>query len=316
MKISIITPNFNGLSLLKKNFPQVLYAVFEYKDVDLTIVDDGSDEDEKSKLRDFILDLQKNQKIKIKLLENNKNLGFSSAVNKGAFDSDSDFLVFLNSDVIPTKDFLDRAIDDFSLNENLFGIGFMDRSIEKDKAVLRGRGVGCWKRGFLVHSKGEINKSNTLWISGGSCIVKRSIFVKFGGFDVLYNPFYWEDIDLSYITQKAGYQILFERESVVTHKHFEGSILKHYTNFYVRTIAYRNQLIFTWKNITDYNLLLSHILFLPYHFAKAFIRFDLSFFYAFFLAIVKFPDIIMKRQKQKKLYTKTDSEILKEYSRS
>ncbi len=313
MSVNIITPNYNGFALIEKNLPKVLSVISKYNNVIVTIVDDGSDSKEKENLRNYISGLNKEQNIKIKLLENQKNMGFSSSINKGALDSKSDYLVLLNSDVIPAENFLDKIFDDFAKNKNLFGVGCMDKSIEEDKTVLRGRGTGVWRRGFLIHSRGDIDKNNTLWISGGSSVVKRDFFIKLGGFDALYNPFYWEDIDLSYRAQKAGYSIIFEKESIVIHKHLEGAIKKHYKDFYIKAIAYRNQFIFIWKNITDINFMVSHIFFLPYHFVKAMIRFDFEFYYGFFLALLMFPVIIMKRQKQKKFYIKSDSEILKDY---
>lgn len=313
MNFNLIIPNYNGFSLINKNLPEILKIISKYNNICITIVDDGSEKEEKSLLRNLVSGLQKQQKINITLLENIKNLGFSSAINKGILASNSDYVILMNSDVIPQEGFLDKVIDDFLKNYNLFGVGCMDKSIEKEKVILRGRGIGFWKKGFLMHTKGNIDKNNTFWLSGGSSIIKKELFVRLGGFDTLYNPFYWEDVDLSYRAQKAGYSLIFEKDSIVIHKHLEGAIRKYHKNFYVKTITYRNQFIFVWKNITDLNLILSHLIFLPYHFAKAALRLDLAFYYAFFLALAKFPDIIIKRQKQKKFYAKSDSEILKSF---
>ncbi|PJE58197.1 MAG: glycosyltransferase family 2 protein, partial [Candidatus Portnoybacteria bacterium CG10_big_fil_rev_8_21_14_0_10_36_7] len=39
------------------------------------------------------------------------------------------------------------------------------------------------------------------------------------GFDELYSPFYWEDIDLSYRAWKTGYTVLFDPQVLVEHHH-------------------------------------------------------------------------------------------------
>ena len=78
-----------------------------------------------------------------------------------------------------------------------------------------------------------------------------------GGFDSLYSPFYWEDIDLSYRAWKQGYSVLFDPEIVVEHHH-ESTIKSFFSDFYVTSIAYRNQLLFIWKNIYDTRLLAEH----------------------------------------------------------
>lgn len=305
MKIDVVIPNYNGTNLIKKNLKKVL-EVFQ-KDIGIIIVDDASDSEQVAELKKFIGELKDKR---VKVLYEKKNMGFSSTVNKGIFSSDADYILLLNSDAVPESNFLPLLIDSFEKDKNIFGIGCMDKSVEKNGVVLRGRGLGSWKRGFLMHSRGEVNKSDTLWISGGSSIIKKEIINKIGGFDTLYNPFYWEDIDLSYRAQKAGYLIRFEKEAVVIHYHEEGAIKKHFTSSQVKKIAYRNQFIFIWKNITDPDLLLSHILWLPYHFLRASLRLDFEFFTGFIIALFTLPAIIDKRQKQKILSIKRDKEII------
>lgn len=307
MKINIVIPNFNGAKLITKNLPSVLGSLENYPDSIITIVDDGSDEVDFQKLKDFISGLNER---KINLIRNEENKGFSSTVNKGAFSKDADLLVILNSDVSPEKNFLEPVINDFQNNDKLFGVGCLDKSEEKGKIILRGRGIGFWRRGFVNHKKGETEKKDTFWVSGGSCVIKAKLFKEFGGYDEIYNPFYWEDIDLSYRARKAGYELMFENKSVVAHRHFEGSIKKHYSKFAVTKIAYRNQFIFIWKNITDLKLILLHVLWLPYHLIRAALRLDFPFFQGMILALLKLPGIIKRRNKQKREYVKKDFELL------
>ncbi len=305
--INVVIPNYNGAELIKKNLPSVIEATTKYADLSITIVDDGSDEDDYQKLKNFIESLKNS---KIDLIRQEKNLGFSSTVNKGVFSKDSDLLVILNTDVSPEKVFLDPVIKDFELNDKLFGVGCLDKSEESGKFVLRGRGIGFWKKGFINHKKGETDKSDTFWVSGGSSIIRTNLFKHLGGFDEIYNPFYWEDIDLSYRARKAGYDVMFENKSIVIHRHSEGSIRKNYSKSSITKIAYRNQFIFVWKNITETSMVVSHLFWLPYHMLKAVLRADFVFFEGFLLALVRLPVIIERRNKQKSKYLKKDSELL------
>ena len=186
----------------------------------------------------------------------------------------------------------------------------MDKSIESGSVVLRGRGIGRWKKGFVVHTRGEVDNSNTFWISGGSSIVRRDLFLKLKGFDEIYNPFYWEDIDLSYRAQKSGYDIYFDNKSVVKHLHEEGAIKSNFKKSYVKKIAFRNQLIFVWKDVSTLRLMLTHIFFLPILLIKSIIKNDQAIVGGFFMATKKLPAIISKRKSQKKLYKVSDTEIL------
>lgn len=299
MNLSVIIPNYNGEDLLRKNLPKVMDAV---DNAEIIVVDDASTDDSLKTLSRF--------DRKIKIIKNEKNLGFSSTINKGVKEAKGEIIILLNTDVVPEKDFLQPLLKHFE-DEEIFAVGCMDKSIEDGKIILRGRGVGQWKRGFLVHSRGEINKTNTLWVNGGSGAFRKSIWEKLRGFDELYNPFYWEDIDLSYRAVKSGYKILFEPKSIVIHEHEKGAIKKKFSSFEVKTIAYRNQFIFVWKNVTDFDLKLIHLLWLPYHFAKAFLRGDLEFFKAFLMAFFLLPKIISARLKSQKLFIKKDCESVK-----
>ncbi len=317
MNLSIIIPNYNGQDLLNKNLLKVAEALSSYRDgeMEMIVADDCSTDNSIEVLKNLgskIKSLYLN--IKFKIVKSEKNLGFSSNVNKGAENAKGEILILLNTDVSPKKDSLIPLISHFS-DSNIFAVGCMDESIEGKNVILRGRGIGGWKRGFFVHSRGEVDRTNTLWVGGGSGAFRKSIWKKLGGFDSLYNPFYWEDIDLSYRALKSGYKILFERKSVVTHEHEKGSIKSTYSNFKVKTIAYRNQFIFVWKNSTDLNLQLSHLFWLPYHFLTALLRWDLNFFVGFFLAFLRLPKIIGSSFRAKKYFIKSDSAVVKEFAR-
>jgi GT2 family glycosyltransferase len=200
-------------------------------------------------------------------------------------------------------------------DETVFAIGCLDKSLENGKIIEKGRGLGEWKRGFLVHRRGEVNKKNTLWVSGGSGAFRKLIWETSGGLNELYSPFYWEDIDLSYRALKSGYKIFFEPRSVVVHKHEEGSILGKYSSSKIKTIAYRNQFIFVWENATDWNLQFLHFLWLPYHLGKAVLRRDKEFFIGFFGALILLPKVIKSSFKAQRLFIKKDKEVIRELER-
>lgn len=298
--ISVVIPNYNGEDLLRKNLPKVFDSLTQESEV--IVVDDCSN--------DGSIKFLKTQKVK--LLKNSKNLGFSSTVNKGVRAARGEIIILLNTDVSPEKNFLGFLILHFK-DPQVFAVGCLDKSYEKGRVVYRGRGIGKWSRGFLVHSRGEINKENTLWVSGGSGAFRKSIWIKLGGLNELYNPFYWEDIDLSYRALKSGYKVLFERKSIVKHEHEKGTIKKTFSQFKIKSIAYRNQFIFVWENATDLSLQFIHLLFLPYHFVKALISKDLAFFVGFIQAFVLLPKIIKSSLISQKVFTKTDREVIKNF---
>lgn len=313
MNISIIIPNYNGENLLKKNLPRIVSELKTYKEFksEIIVVDDASTDNSVLSIKKYVSGI-KSKDLTIKILENEKNLGFSSTINNGVKKATGDIVILLNTDVYPLENFLEPLLKHFK-DESVFAVGCLDKSIEGEKIVERGRGLGVWKRGFLVHKRGEADKTNTLWVSGGSGAFKKSIWDKLGGLNELYNPFYWEDIDLSYRALKSGYKIFFEPKSVVIHEHEKGAIKSKYTHSQVKEIAYRNQFIFVKENATDYDLIFKHLVWLPYHFAKALLARDWPFFIGYFNALVLLPKVIKSSLIYQKSFILKDSEVIKNY---
>lgn len=311
MKVSIIIPSYNGESLLQKNLPKLLLAVKTHPDtIEIIISDDASADNSLQIIENFIRSIKEKHIVgKVVKSKSRKDGGFSKNVNRGVRVATGDIIVLLNTDVIPRNGFLTPLIDNFT-DPTVFAVGCMDESIENGKTILRGRGIGRWEKGFLMHGPGSLDRTNTLWVSGGSGAFRKSVWDKLGGLNELFNPFYWEDIDLSYRGQKAGYRVLFEKKSVVIHEHSKGSIKKFFKPYNVQKTVYRNQFIFVWVNITDADLLVSHLMWLPYHIINALRSWDKAFLVGFFTALVRLPKILKYKAKIKKQFKITDKEII------
>src|SRR3989338_6473039 len=169
MKISIIIPNYNGLNLLKKNLPSVIKSGF---DGEIIVVDDAS--------TDGSAEFVKNNFPSIKVIPKIINEGFSSTVNLGVKHASCDLLLLLNHDVSPHAKFAEYLLPHFS-DPSVFAVGCLEESYEKGSIVFRGRGIGDFRRGFLMHERGEIDKNTTLWVSGGAGMFRRKIWEELGG---------------------------------------------------------------------------------------------------------------------------------------
>ena len=73
MKVSVVTPNYNGLRFLKAYFNSL--ALQEEFIEEIVIVDNGSDDGSV----EFIEDLIEDYPINIKLIRNSENLGFATS---------------------------------------------------------------------------------------------------------------------------------------------------------------------------------------------------------------------------------------------
>jgi GT2 family glycosyltransferase len=97
---------------------------------------------------------------------------------------------------------------------------------------------------------------------GGAMACRRGEFERLGGFDRLFAPFYWEDVDLSYRARKRGRRILHVPDARVDHDHGR-TIGARFSRGEISRAYERNRLLFTWKNLTDPGLFRRHLAFLP-----------------------------------------------------
>jgi len=240
MKISVIVTNWNGEDLLKKNLEEIIKKSPEAQEV--LLADDASQDNSIN----FAKSLQKKYP-KLKIISHKKNLGFGANSNYAVSKSSGDFIVLLNNDIRPHSKYITNSLKHFK-DPKVFGVGFAELGHENWARIF-------WRNGYLQHQEGADNKKTHIsaWVSGGSSIVRKSIFQKLGGFDPIYEPFYSEDLDIGYRAWKSGYKLLWEPKSIVEHKH--ESTTSKFSRKFLEYVKERNRLLNVWRNITDPSLL-------------------------------------------------------------
>lgn len=245
MKISVIVTNWNGKKLLEKFLEKVIVNSPEAGEI--ILADDASTD----KSLVFVKKLQKKYS-KLKIITHKKNLGFSRNSNHAALKATGDLLVFLNNDINPHLGYIKNSLSHFN-DSKVIGVGFSELGHENFGSIF-------WKSGYLQLRSGYSKKTHiSAWISGGSSIIRKDYFFKLGGFDNIYEPFYFEDFDLGFRAWRSGYTLLWEPASIVEHKH-ESTTSK----FSKRLLVYvkeRNHLISVLRNISDKKLLFQNKIF-------------------------------------------------------
>ncbi len=285
VQFSVVIPNWNGLELLKKNLPSVISASGELTEI--IVVDDASPDKSNLFLRENF--------PQVRIVSHEKNLGFGAACNSGVAAAKGELVALLNLDVVPEKDFLQAAAADFKSAE-VFAVSFNEPQNSWAKI--------SWKNGFFEHQLGEKTQKTHLsgWASGGSAVFRRLMWEELGGFDSLFRPFYWEDIDLSYRAWKRGWKVLWEPKAVAHHRH-ESVIGKHFSKELINFVSQRNQLLFIWKNITDQEMMAEHRRQLAARLTKP------GFWRPFFGALARLNQVISKRKVEERESRVSDQEI-------
>lgn len=237
-KITIAIPNYKGVKLLKQNLPSIVSVGAD----EVLINDDFSEDGSVQYIEDNF--------PQVKLLVSDRNRGFIASVNRLFDQAEGDVVVLLNNDVCVERSFLRSLITHFE-NDNIFAVNCHEKG--------EGYSEAFWKDGFFEYQRGQelkdVHKSS--WASGGSAAFRKSVWQKLKGFDSIFHPGYWEDIDLSFRAIQQGYQILWEPNAKVLHNHGTtfSKVLKKRS---IEWVQQRNQLLFIWKNVSDKKLLSEH----------------------------------------------------------
>lgn len=243
MKISVIITNWNGLETIKESLPQIIKNSPEAHE--FVVGDDGSTDAS----LEYLKSLQKKDN-RIKLVTHQHNQGFISISNDTVAVSQGDFVVLLNNDIFPHPKYIAKAIPHFK-DKNVFGVGLAETQHPNWSQFY-------WQGGYLQFIPGTDIKSTHIsgWISGGSSIVRKEYFNKLKGFDPIFSPGYFEDVDLGYRAWKSGYQLLWEPTAIVDHNH--GNTFSKLPRHYINYVKERNHLLTVWRNISDPQLINQH----------------------------------------------------------
>ncbi len=299
--ISVVIPNYNGRELLEKNLPKLLTFLKKSElKYELIVVDDFSTDKSVEFLR---------SQEGISLIERTSNSGFPISAHQGFLESKGDIVFVIKNDAIPERaDYFKLLLDHFK-DPKVFAVSAALKTIENGKEEIRGCGIIYYERGFFLHKRGEDTSKISSWADGSSSAFRREAYFKVGGFDPIFAPGYWEDVDLGYRAWKAGYKIDFEVKAVLLHD-FEQSVYKKKYGDKLPLINVRNQFNFVWAN-ADMNYIWKYIFWLPIHYLISIKNWDFTLIKGHLWSLSQSIQLFKIRAKRKKLYKFSDDEVLK-----
>ncbi len=164
-----------------------------------------------------------NFKEKLKIIKNNKNLGFAGGINVGikhALSQGADYVLLLNNDTLVKDNFLDKLMSIFKKYENA-GITGPLIKFKKDGRLVYDFGGKINKIfGRTTHNERSriLNKGARIvdYVSGCCMLVKKDVFKKIGLFDERFF-LYYEDVDFCIRARNKGYLTYVSAESSIEH---------------------------------------------------------------------------------------------------
>jgi O-antigen biosynthesis protein len=292
--ISIVIPTYNGKELLKRFLPSVMTAVESYEgEGEIIIVDDGGTDGS-----DVLI---KSEFAGVRLIRNEDNKGFAGACNAGFKECANQIVILLNNDVLVDRDFIAPLVAHF-VNKEVFGVrpGLRLLNNNTSQEDLERFSIGLeFKRGYIevpmLKCKVTPDYNDIFLLGGTSAAFDKEKLSKLGGFDELFNPFYWEDADMSYRAWKRGWKILYEPKSMVYHQ-THSTISKLYVKDYIEKISERNRYILVWKNVLDKKMLFNHFCWIPLRLFALLVMCRWHRILSLFLALRELGEIREKRK--------------------
>lgn len=212
--VSVIVLNYNGKQHLADCFDSI--ARTTYPRLEVIMVDNGSN--------DRSVEFVKTRYPFVKIVQNEKNVGFAEGNNVGVRVAKGEYVAFLNNDTRVDPEWISELV----------------RTIEKDVRIaacatkmvmfnnpLMMNGAGGvltmllygWDRGLYEEDKGQFEKCEEVpFACAGAMLARKDILLQLGPFDKRYF-IYCDDVDLGIRMWLSGCRVVYVPTAIVHHKY-------------------------------------------------------------------------------------------------
>ncbi|MBX6360610.1 MAG: glycosyltransferase family 2 protein [Acidobacterium ailaaui] len=247
--VSLITLNYNNTDLTYDFLSSIRNLT--YKNIEVIVVDNHSEVDPGMILRQAYPD--------VKIVYNDRNLGFTGGNNAGIKVATGDYLFFINNDTVVSHNLIEPLLQVFDNFPDagavspkfhyFFSPGVIEYAgYEKVNSITgRNKMIGCLER-----DTGQYDVvSETNYAHGGGIMIPKKVMDEIGGKwpDIYF--IYYEEFDLCEQIKRLGYKIYYQPACVIHHKESmttgKGSPFKvYYMN--------RNRILFMRRNVNKIKL--------------------------------------------------------------
>ncbi len=218
-RIAVLVLNFNGAHFLPHCFHSLLEIT--YPPFDIYLIDNGS--------TDSSAEWARTHCPEVRVIENEKNLGFAGAYDRVIRELDHEYVVLLNNDTVVDEKWLEALLEVAESNPKVGACGskilmMWDRSvIDHAGGMLTVIGSGL-DLGKWLKNRADREEAREIGFGCGcSLLIRRETYLEVGGFDPDYFM-YHEDVDLCWRMRLFGYSVMYVPDSLVYHSLGGGKI--------------------------------------------------------------------------------------------
>ena len=224
---SLVILSFNKLAVTRRCVSAVVRGTRFSGPAELVVVDNGSTDGSADWIRNELASLCAGAGIAFKPIFNDWNVGCSTARNQALAAASGDFVTFLDNDVEPVNpDWLDFLRTRMASTSEIGMVGglllYPPHPGRHD--IVQCAGVGISRAGHVCFvGRGEpfgpayAAAREVQCLISACLMIRRSLYLEYGGFDEIFNPVQFEDFDLCDKFRERGWQAWYEPAARMYH---------------------------------------------------------------------------------------------------
>jgi len=215
--VAVVVLNYKGISDTVDCIASLSKQT--YKNFTIVAIENGSRDGSAKKFKE----LQRQYGDKLVTIYNDKNLGFDGGVNTGirwALEHNFDYVALFNNDATADKDWVESLVEAAETNKSGITTGLLLR--EDGKTIdSSGDWFSKWGLGFPRNRNETVDKAPqagfVFGATGGATLFSTKMLREIGLFDEDFFAYY-EDNDISFRAQLAGWKVYYEPKALAYHK--------------------------------------------------------------------------------------------------
>lgn len=240
--VDIITLNYNGEKILPLLFDSLRKV--DYKSHQVFMVDNGSSDNS-------VIETEKNYP-EVNIIRSKTNLFFSRGNNLAISQTNGEFILLINNDIVVEPDFLSLMVEKIKTDKNISAVACKMR-LYQNPTLLDSVGVvildngSPFNRGIGQVDLGQYDESEQTFGACFGCVLIRREYYE-GVIGPLDNSYfgYFEDVDWCFRSNLFGFKIVTEPKALVYHAHSVSS--RKNPPFWKLFLIYRNYIWTAQKN--------------------------------------------------------------------
>lgn len=265
-KVSIVIIHYNTPQFLEGCLDHIFAQT--YPNLEVIFIDNNSPD--KTGL-EFVASKYSN-KENLRIIANHENLGYAKAANQGIRESNGEYVVITNPDILYTPGYFTSVVERIEQNHEIAAITGKvykyDFDRHKQTNIIDSVGLFAYKNRRIIDDgqglidEGQFDEEKEIFGISGACpLYRREALEDVKIFDEYFDEdffMYKEDVDLSWRFLLFGWKNLYYPPAIAYHgrgtgvfrRFFNREILKNRDKLskFQKTYSFRNQLLMQAKN--------------------------------------------------------------------